>query len=49
VRQFSTRERGMELIARQAWRERIAVLIMTEEHEQHEPVSIVFLRPPSDE
>lgn len=49
LRQFSTRERGMESIAREAWRERIAVLAITEEHEPHEPVSIVFLRAPSDD
>jgi hypothetical protein len=49
LRQFFTRERGMESVAHQAWRERIAVLVITEEHELHEPVSIVFLRAPSDE
>ena len=49
VLQFSTRERGMELIAHQAWRERIAVLVIAEEHERYEPVSIVFLRSPSDD
>ncbi len=49
LRQFSTRERGMESVAREAWRERISVLVITEEHEPHEPVSIVFLRPPSED
>jgi hypothetical protein len=49
LRQFSTRERGMESVAHEAWRERIAVLVITEEHEPHEPVSIVFLRAPSDD
>jgi hypothetical protein len=49
LRQFSTRERGMESVAREAWRERLAVLVITEEHESHEPVSIVFLRAPSDD
>jgi hypothetical protein len=39
----------MESIAHQAWRERIVVLVITEEHEPHEPVSIVFLRAPSDD
>jgi hypothetical protein len=46
---FSTRDRGMELIVRQAWRERIAVLVITEEHEPREPLSIIFLRSPSDD
>jgi hypothetical protein len=49
LRQFSTRDRGMESIAHQAWRARIAVMVITEEHEPHEPVSVVFLRTPSDE
>jgi len=39
----------MELIVRQAWRERIAVLVITEEHEPREPLSIIFLRSPSDD
>jgi hypothetical protein len=49
LRQFSTRERGMESVAHEAWRERIAVMVITEEHQPHEPVSIVFLRAPSDD
>jgi len=49
LRHFKTHERGMEAIVRRAWRERIAVLVISEEHEPHEPISIIFLRAPSEE
>ena len=49
LRHFRTHERGIEVIVRRAWRERIAVLVITEEHEPNEPISIIFLRAPSEE
>ena len=49
LRQFSSHDRGVESVVREAWRERIAVLVISEEHEPHEPVSIVFLRVPSND
>jgi hypothetical protein len=49
LRKFSSRERDMELIVNKAWRQRIALLVITEQHEPHEPVSIVFLRGPSED
>ena len=49
LHQFRSRERDMELIVNKAWRRQFAVLVITEQHEQHEPVSVVFLRRPSED
>ncbi len=49
LRRFSSREREIESIVNKAWRQRITLLVITEEHEPHEPVSIVFLRAPSED
>jgi len=39
----------MEAVVNKAWRQRIALLVITEEHEPHEPHSVVFLRVPSED
>jgi hypothetical protein len=48
MREFSSRERDMETIVTRAWREQIALMVTTEAHESHEPLSIVFLRVAED-
>lgn len=45
---FRSKEPDMEMIVDQAWRERIAVLVITERDTPEHPVSIVFLRAPAD-
>ena len=45
-REFSTRERDMKEVVTKAWRERIAVVVITEASEPHEPHSLVYLRVP---
>jgi hypothetical protein len=49
LHRFSSRERDMESLVTKAWRQRIKLLVVTEGHEPHEPLSIVFLRPPSED
>lgn len=49
LRRFYSRERAMEAVVNKAWRQRIALLVITEEHEPHEPHSVVFLRVPSED
>ncbi len=49
MHRFWSRESVMEGVVTRAWRERIAVLVLAEEGEQHEPSEIVFLRWPSEE
>lgn len=46
---FSTRERDVETIITRAWRQQIAVLIITANHARHQPKSIVFLRAPTQD
>jgi hypothetical protein len=48
-RRFFSREPDMESIVDRAWRQRIALLVTTKGHESHEPLSIVFLRAPSED
>lgn len=49
LRDFFSREREVETLASRAWRERIAILVLVEKHKEHEPLSIVLLRPPVGE
>ena len=49
LRDFSSREREVEMLVSRAWRQRIAILVVTERHSEHEPRSIVLLRTPSEE
>lgn len=44
---FFSRQPEMETLASKAWRERIAICVMTRKHAEHEPLAIVLLRPPS--
>ncbi len=48
MREFSSRERDMETIVTRAWREQIALMVVTEAHEPREPMSVVFLRVAQD-
>jgi hypothetical protein len=49
LRDFLSREREVEMLVSKAWRQRIAILVVTERHSEHEPLSIVLLRTPPDE
>lgn len=46
--EFSTRQREMLAIVSKAWKEQIAVMVVTEAHEPHEPISFILLRAPGD-
>jgi hypothetical protein len=48
-RKFSSKERELESIVTKAWRQRIALIVLTEKSEPDKPVSIVFLRGPSED
>jgi hypothetical protein len=49
LRDFFSREREVEILVSRAWRQRIAIVVVAERHSEHEPQSIVLLRPPSGE
>ena len=49
LREFSSRERDMELLVSRAWRQQVALLVIAERHAPHRPVSIVLLRAPLPE
>jgi hypothetical protein len=44
MEKFHTRERDMESLLDNAWRQQIARLVIVDRHEAQRPVSIVFLR-----
>jgi hypothetical protein len=48
-RDFRSREREVELLVTRAWRRRITVLVLAEQHQAHHPRSIILLRPAADE
>jgi hypothetical protein len=37
------------MLVSKAWRRRIAILVLAEKHEERKPLSIIFLRPPTDD
>jgi hypothetical protein len=45
-RSFRSREKAVEELVREAWAERIAIIVIVEREDSHEPLSIVLLRPP---
>ena len=44
LREFSSRERDMEVLVTRAWRQQVALLVIVEHHAPHRPVSLVLLR-----
>jgi hypothetical protein len=46
-RSFRSREKEIEELVREAWIDRIAILVIVEKDERDEPQSIVLLRPPT--
>jgi len=48
TRRFRSREKEVEELVREAWAERIAILVIVDREDRVEPRSLVFLRPPLD-
>jgi hypothetical protein len=46
-RKFYCREKEIEELAEQAWRERLRITVLTERHEPHRPLSIIIRQPPA--
>jgi hypothetical protein len=49
LRDFFSREHEVEMLVSKAWRQRIAILVLTERYSEREPLSIVLLRTPTPE
>jgi hypothetical protein len=49
LREFFSREREMETLVGRAWHQRITVLVIAEREKAHQPLSVMFLRAPSDD
>jgi hypothetical protein len=47
-RRFRSREKEVEELVREAWADRIAILVIVDHEDRVEPRSLVFLRPPAD-